>query len=66
MKNILLIATTSLLWVIPSNTTQDYPSKDTKQAKVTIIQEEIEIEYLPSVDVQIVHDEVTITRIFED
>jgi len=66
MKNIMLIATTTLLWAIPSYSMQYVAQPDTTPVGVvTIVDAEVEIEYLPEVTVEVIHSEVEINGIIE-
>ena len=58
MKNILLLTATTALCAIPSFSMSSAPTAPV--GTVTVIEEEIEVEFLPDVVVEVVHSEVEI------
>lgn len=58
MKNILLLTATTALCAIPSFSMSSVPTAPV--GTVTVIEEEIEVEFLPAVVVEVVHSEVVI------
>ena len=64
MKNILLLATTTLLWALPSFSMSSAPVEPV--GIVTVVDSEVEVEYIPNVTVEVVHSEVEINGVIED